>query len=256
MKKLTLLLGVVLMFAQCDSENEIDNTLLPRVTDEITLEKIAQLGFDTQNFPVWENGEYYTVEEDIDIFMDDLDKASILSEGPETEQRRFFGIVSCNEIRYITVYNNLPSGTPRNTVSLAMRHWNEISKCDIFFANTNNINSAEIIISKGSIGSNAAGRASFPSGGKPGRYIRLDTDAFNFGYAQWRSTIEHELGHCIGFAHTNTTSNSTQIPGTLSSDGNSIMNAGGAGTIRSLSGDDKKAARLMYNLNFANRICN
>ena len=253
--KLTFIILISIACTQCNQETEFLDSQFTLVTDEITLSKITKLGFDTQTYPVWQDGEFFTVEEDINIPASYLDA---LSEGPQSEQRHWVNIVSCNEIRYITVYNNIPSGTARNAVSLAMRNWNNITKCDLFFASTSNINSAEVIISNGSLPNNVVGQANFPSNGRPGRYIRLDLNQHsNFDYAQWRSTIEHELGHSVGFAHTNGTStNEIYIPGTLFTDDNSLMNGGRGGTVRKLTGDDKKAARLLYNLNFADRICN
>lgn len=255
LSKLIIILVIAFTFVQCDPAVEMAESISSELADDATVAKIAKLGFDTQNFPVLKDGEYFTIEGDMNFTANQIDALVLNGELPQTEQRRFSSIVSCNEVRYITVFNNLPSGSPRNAVSLAMRHWNEISKCDLFFANTSNINSAEIIISNGSLPSGRVGQATVPSGGKPGRYIRLDINQFpSFSYAQWRSTIEHELGHCVGFAHTN--SGSSIIPGTPSSDGGSLMNAGTGGLVLTLSGNDKKAARVMYNLSFSGRICN
>ena len=256
--KLTIILGLALTFMQCEPEVQLEETFIPVTADEVTIEKIAKLGFDVQNYPVWKDGEYYTVEGDINIPASYLDALDHNDQHPEAEQRRWVNIVSCNEIRYITVYNNLPSGTARNTVNLAMQHWNEITKCNIRFAATGNINTAEIIISKGSLPTNQIGRGTFPLNGKPGKYIRLDLDQWSsFDYAQWRSTVEHELGHNIGFAHANgTSSNEIFIPGTPGVDNNSLMNGGRGGTVRKVTEGDKKAARLLYNLNFADRLCN
>ncbi|MEO1053354.1 MAG: M57 family metalloprotease [Bacteroidota bacterium] len=254
--KLILILSIAYVFMQCEQQIEVTESLNPHGLDDATISRIAALGFDTKNFPVLKDGDYFTVEGDINIPASYLDEAG--HDNGRTEQRRFPNIISCNEVRYITVYNNLPSGTTaRSAVSLAMQHWNDITKCDIFLANTNNINNAEIIISKGPLDGGVVGRATMPSGGRPGKYIRLDLDDFNFDYAQWRSTIEHELGHCLGFAHTNGTSSSEiYIPDTPFTDASSMMNSGQGGVVRKLTAGDKKAARLLYNLNFSGRLCN
>ncbi|WP_299249391.1 M57 family metalloprotease [uncultured Aquimarina sp.] len=259
--KFTAIIVVALTFAQCEQENEIIDSIDTIIQDNETIDKIAKLGFDTKNYPVLKDGEYFTVEGDINILADDIEKININNQNIQSKQRRFplEFIVSCEQIRYITVFNNLPNNSPaRGAVNLAMQHWNDIDKCDIRFAATSNINSAEIIISKGPL-VGAVGKGSFPTGGKPGKYIRLDLDQFSFlDYGRWRTVIEHELGHNIGFAHSDdiAENGAILISGTPSNDSNSIMFSGISNFNRTLNGDDKKAARLMYNLNFSDRLCN
>lgn len=257
--KLVFIVSVAFLFIKC--ENEINESLETNTVDNETLAKIAKLGFDTVNYPVSmsDDKKYFNVEEDISFPVSYLDN---IDENGQSKQRRWVNIVNCDQIRFITVFNNLPAGTARSAVAVAMRNWNEIDKSNIRFEFTGDINSAEIIISNGPLGDGTLARATFPENGIPGKFIRLDLNQFsNLNFPQWRSTIAHELGHCIGFAHTQGTGANGPlpqeifIPGTPGVDENSLMNARRGGTVRVLTDGDKRAARRMYNLNFAERLC-
>ncbi|WP_299184351.1 M57 family metalloprotease [uncultured Aquimarina sp.] len=258
--KSCFIICIALLFTQCEQENELLDFQDVNNVDEATKEKIAKLGFDVENYPVLKDGEYFTVEGDINIPASYLENTK---DDVQAKQRRFVNIVSCQEIKFITVFNNLPPGSPRNAVSVAMRHWNEITNCDIRFEFTNNINSAEVIISKGPLNQGTVGRGTLPSNGKPGKYIRLDLDQFsNYDFAQWRTVIGHELGHNIGFAHANGTGSDGPIPGveiwvagTPLLDSSSIMFSRIGGNNRKPNIEDIKAARFLYNPNDSNRLC-
>ena len=267
LSRLTTAFAITLLFTQCESDVEVTepSTLEGTAVEQEVVARIAALGFDTRNYPVRKDGEYYTVEGDINLPASYLDEVPLHDDGPRTEQRHWVNILSCSEVPFITVFNNLPEeSVARGAVNLAMEHWNDITKCNIFFVATSDINSAEVIISNGPLETSEGlrgvivGRGTFPEGGRPGRYIRLDLDAFDYDYAQWRSTIEHELGHNIGFAHTNGSSANGEIfiPGTPGVDDESLMNGGRGGTVRSLTDGDMRAARRMYNLDFPERLCN
>jgi hypothetical protein len=79
--------------------------------------------------------------------------------------------------------------------------------------------------------------AEWPVSGQAGFQVRLNLDANNnfvFNAAQKQFTITHELGHCIGFVHTNAAGlnegSGTPVPGTPTSGSNpdpgSFMNGG------------------------------
>lgn len=268
--KLCVALVITLVFIQCAEEDEIiDSSGLNQIesyaafeliTDQKFLDEIAGFGFNTVDFPVFKEGDNFIVEGDISIAPDYLKALRTMG---RSQQAMFFNRVDCDEIKYISVYNNLPVGSPRNSVSVAMRHWNEIPQSDIRFENTGFIEKADIIISDGPLPRGAVGRATSPSGGRPGKYIRIDISQFtNFSYAQWRSTIEHELGHCIGFAHTNGSGANGlipfvefSIPGTPATDPNSLMNGRRGGTVRMLTAGDQLAAQILYDIDRPDRIC-
>jgi hypothetical protein len=89
------------------------------------------------------------------------------------------------------------------------------------------------------------GITSTAAGGAPGPTICMNTDAPPFTNDPIRvMALTHEIGHAIGFLHTNT-NDGTLIPGTSAVDGESIMGTGGSSS-RTLSAGDIKALEIMY----------
>lgn len=75
----------------------------------------------------------------------------------------------------------------------------------------------------------------FPVGGRPGGHVWLNPDAASYTLSQKTFLIVHELGHTLGFRHSNwqqrgeSANSTTQLPGTPESDNASVMNGGTAG---------------------------
>ncbi len=98
--------------------------------------------------------------------------------------------------------------------------------------------------------------AGFPSNGNPYPTILINLDflnSFSLVQAQMRYNMMHELGHCIGFRHTNlrirgeTTSNANPISATPNAeDPNSVFNGGTALNSNDWSVFDKIALETLY----------
>jgi|GEM_PF-6180498 len=108
-----------------------------------------------------------------------------------------------------------------------------------------------------------AARAMIPNNtitsGKPGNVISINK-SWSSGVTsnQWEKIITHEIGHTLGFHHTDWNSSSfftnpTTVPGTSSNDPNSVLNgsinANNWNPWTGFSTNDKKAARLLYPAN-------
>ncbi len=171
------------------------------VSQEV-LSQVAKLGFSTDGVAAHEDG--YLVEGD--IFL----KAQDLQDGIQQSHN----LIYANEEHYRTT--NLVTRLPRTiTVSLNTSQANFVSATDEAIRRYNALNlnvrfqrvagtSANINVVTFYQVSNTLGSAGFPSGGNPFNRIQMNTYWYTPGIAvnALATTIAHEMGHCIGFRHT------------------------------------------------------
>jgi len=191
---LTLVILAALAVTSCKKESK---TTQEGVSQE-TLTQIAQLGFSTGNVQKIDEG--YLVEGDIIITDANLKEVpgSVTLRIASVEQYRTYNLVTSLP-RVITVSSsstiasNLSSAidnaiTRYNAQNLGLTFQRVASGGAI---NIRTVNHASYIASSG-----------FPSGGNP-----YPTVTFNKQYQTWTNStlttvIAHEMGHCIGFRHT------------------------------------------------------
>jgi hypothetical protein len=147
----------------------------------------------------------------------------------------------------------------RTAINLAINDWNSISNFGAHFVLTSYPSSADITITSdnGALANNVVADALFPSNtGRPGNRIRVNLNNFSgLSESQRRRNMVHELGHCIGFRHTNwetndggsTTYGANLISGTPSVDNGSVMNGStGSYSWNGFSYYDLVASRFLY----------
>ncbi len=230
---------------------------------QASLDKIYQLGFSNKNVSLDEDG-YYIVEGD--ILLSEQDLAAV----PET---RFLRVGT--EEQYRT--NNLVTALPRTiTVSIASQLPSSyVAALDEAISRYNaqglritfqRVSSgAAISIVKGN--GNYLASAGFPTNaGSPYGQIKVNSRAIgNQPQSTVASILAHEIGHCIGFRHTDymdrsfscggspvnegaSTVGAVYIPGTaVGPDPNSWMLACiGSGQNRPFNNNDKTALDYLY----------
>jgi Dual-action HEIGH metallo-peptidase len=174
------------------------------VKDEVSpavLQQIAAQGFSTDDVTKVSNG--YLVEGDIVLTPENLRG---LPDGKN--------LVIANEEHYRTT--NLVTGTPRK-ISLSLTNGAApyfVTAADAAIARYNAQNlgvTFNRVTSGGNINitlfyqvSNILGSSGFPSGGNPYPEIKMNTYWYSSGTNQGylASIITHEMGHCIGYRHT------------------------------------------------------
>lgn len=265
MRKLLLpsaVLAAALIFLgpACKKSASVDAT---QEISQSSLDKIYQLGFSNKNVTLDEDG-HYIVEGDILLTEQDLNAV------PET---RFLRVGS--EEQYRT--NNLVTGLPRTiTVSIASKLPSSyVAALDEAIARYNaqglriafqRVSSgAAISIVKGN--GNYLASAGFPTNaGSPYGQVKVNSRAIgNQPQSTVASILAHEIGHCIGFRHTDymdrsfscggqpvnegaSTVGAVYIPGTATGpDPNSWMLACiGSGQNRPFNNNDKTALSYLY----------
>ncbi|PWJ43945.1 M57 family metalloprotease [Sediminitomix flava] len=229
MKKVTLLLIVttLVIFSACTSTEE--NVQPNEVTPEI-MAKIEALGFNTKDFPVHLHDGNLVVENDIVFRLDQLDFMSSRSQ-------------FATEEHYST--DNLVTGLPRTinvyvSTSFPQKYFDAVDAANarynaenltLTFQRVGNSNLADISFTPspwwyrfyGILGS-----AGFPTAaGDPYNEILLTRAYYDnvTDLGALTTTIAHEMGHCIGFRHTDYMDRSFSCGGATDNEGASDIGA-------------------------------
>ncbi|NMM48444.1 M57 family metalloprotease [Marinigracilibium pacificum] len=204
-----------MIFVSCTNEE----SLQPKQS-EISEEVIAQfydLGFDVSDIrmtddvdlldPASESGNYL-LEGDIIITPENLQemlKSEIHSQGPNFEQYRTNNLVSApRTIRVIGYTANNSNGldnTMRTALQWAVDNYNRLNT-GLNFTLTfgTNYNSYDMVVYRTSGG--GGGSAGFPSGGKPYKWIQIQSGTSSYGTNVVEHVMTHEIGHAVGLRHT------------------------------------------------------
>ena len=237
---------------------------------QTVLNQIAAQGFSTDHVKKVSNG--YLVEGDIILTSENLTQTSsspnllIANE----EQYRTTNLVK-NLPRTITVsVTNLPT-VYSNATDAAIARYNALPGTTITFQRVPSNGNINIVgFNEGPSGGYITlGSSGFPtSDGNPYNQIQLNTNAQAYGtnpdQGYVTSVIQHEMGHCIGFRHTDYMNRAyscggrrvnegsagigaIHIPGTPSkADAGSFMLACSNGTDRTFNANDKIAMAYLY----------
>jgi len=300
MKKLTLLIvaAMAMVVFSCEKEDVTSNEVVP----QSVIDQLYGLGFNPDGIERVKDG--YRIERDIIITDEYLSTQPVDVRVPNAEQYRTSNVVNTGGSRDITVYmevetsgggggggngngNGNGNGRNKNTSSAAFPSTYDLAlneaiarfngeNLDLTFSRTSDPNAADIVVTR--LGKRderrgVLGSAGFPTGGNPYNQILMSgvlETSFGLSVNGIATIIAHEMGHCIGFRHTDYFDRSISCGGTPTDEGQAGVGAilipgtpSGAslsdaswmlscsdGSDRPFNGDDSVALQWMYSGNY------
>ncbi len=213
----------------CNKNNSQPTQQTPAVSADV-LKKIGDLGFSTDE--VRKQGDGYLVEGDILLTTANLSEASISPNLriAENEQYRTTNLVKSLPRTVTISISNLPTVYATATNN-AIARYNALNLTLKFQFVSSGGNIQIIGFNEGPSGGYITlGSSGFPtSSGNPYNEIQMNTNAQAYGtnpdVNYLTSVLQHEMGHCIGFRHTDYMNRAFSCGGRKSNEGSAGIGA-------------------------------
>jgi Dual-action HEIGH metallo-peptidase len=188
----------------------------PNKISKETIASFKQLGFDVSDIKlVPDNNPFvtgsgkmkYLLENDMLISEEELSamsKSPVHHIGAVGEQYRTTNLVSSPRTIRVLGYtggSNALDTKMRTALQNAVNNYNALG-ISLSFTLTYGTNTAANDIVVYRVSGAAGGSAGFPSGGNPYKYVQIYSGTSSYSTDVVEHVMTHEMGHCLGFRHT------------------------------------------------------
>ncbi len=228
------LLALLLTFVHTSCTDDVSQK---KQQDSAAHQKEVQIlinaGFDEKS--IQDKGSHFLVEGDIIIPKGSLSASGISKKNPNGRLKQWTnsisGLVGYSQQSYVSVKIDPSAEQWRDHIVAAVNFWNGVpnTRVNLYITEGTYIDVTVTGVPAPGEDSRNFGAAVLPSDGSPGYKVELNSNPGFIPGWRIRTTITHELGHTLGFLHSdNPGPNAVRVPGTPALDPNSIMNSGSA----------------------------
>ncbi len=199
------ILSCVLLFLTSCEIDQVQSDEIQQQKDipERIIQKLEEAGFHT-NEGLYASEDGYIVEND--IFLTKKEIYELANQHDENDSKHYRTRNLVSGTRTIRVYIDPALGSfARSSLDEALRRYNALN-LRLTFQRTGSATSNDIRIVPATNAALNGGfaRAGFPKNGRPHNLIQMNTSFYGGSYrlGNTATVITHEIGHCIGFRHT------------------------------------------------------
>ena len=218
-RRTIVLSSICIIFFSC--KKNAQDTQIPQTVSQNSLDKIYALGFSKNN--VTRDEGDYVVEGDIRISeaeLSNIPESQFLRVGSEEQYRTYNLVSGLPRTITVSIASRLPSSYA-DALDEALARYNALGLLLTF---TRVSSGADIALVRGN--GNYLASAGFPSGGEPYSQVKVNSNAIgNQPQGTVASIIAHEIGHCIGFRHTDYMNRQFSCGGQFANEGASSVGA-------------------------------
>ena len=202
-----------LLFTACEKEESFDQEVDQKTDLAQAREYAEKIGYHPDDveinqfmLPDGSTEERIFLENDIAISAEDfysLPDQNVMAKQYRTNELVTGSFRTINVIGYTGGSNALTS-TQRTALQWAVANYNRLNGVSLNFNLTfgTSYNDKDMVIYRNPSNTGAGGSAGFPSNGRPNKFVQLYAGMDNYDTNTNEHVITHEIGHSIGFRHT------------------------------------------------------
>jgi hypothetical protein len=199
-KKLCVVAAVVL--ASCSGESGDVETIDRNEEILEIIDNLIDAGYPESEIEVKDDGRVFVGGDAHVTLQASREMIGLTSDGhgDEFRQYRTTNLVNTNIVDTICIDGSAFNGTMGQGLDMAIANYNQQNLAFTMVRTTGNQANCDALI-VGSVKGAAGGMSGFPSGGMPYGSFQIGKSTANYGVDVVEHVITHELGHAVGFRH-------------------------------------------------------